>query len=168
MSHSTLKIGKTFTWLGWIIGFFVVTLLFDRILDHQLNPNQSVQTIRSGGYEEIVLQRNRHGHYLFNGVINDHMVTLLVDTGATTTSIPEHLAAKLGLERGNRFGVRTANGNSYAYTTVVESLKLGDIEFEQVRASLNPGLQGNEILLGMNVLKNLELVQRDKTLILRR
>ena len=138
----------------------MLTLLFERILDHQQNPNQSVQTIRSGGQEEIVLQRNRQGHYLFNGRINNQEVTFLVDTGATTTSIPAHMADRLGLARGLKFGVQTANGNSYAYSTVIDRLQLGEIEFEQVKASLNPGLQGQEILLGMNVLKHLELVQR--------
>ena len=146
----------------------MLTLLFERILDHQQNPNQSVQTIRSGGQEEIVLQRNRQGHYLFNGRINNQEVTFLVDTGATTTSIPAHMADRLGLARGLKFGVQTANGNSYAYSTVIDRLQLGEIEFEQVKASLNPGLQGQEILLGMNVLKHLELVQRENILILRR
>lgn len=168
MSHSTSKLGTTFTWLGWIIGFFLLALLFDRILDHQQNPNQSVQTIRSGGHQEIVLERNRSGHYLFNGLINGKSATFLVDTGATTTSIPAHLADEFGLQKGHRFGVQTANGKSYAYSTRIDILKLGDIQFEQVKASLNPGLQGQEILLGMNVLKKMELVQRENILILRR
>ena len=37
-----------------------------------------------------------------------------------------------------------------------------------VRASLNPGLRGNEALLGMNILKKMELIQRGDTLILRK
>lgn len=168
MTHSTSKLGTTFTWLGWIIGILILTLLFERILDHQQNPNQFVQTIRNGAQEQIVLQRNRSGHYLFNGLINGKTVTFLVDTGATTTSIPDHLADELGLRKGHKFGVQTANGNSYAYSTVIDNLKLGEIEFIQVGASLNPGLQGDEILLGMNVLKKLELVQRENILILRR
>jgi len=168
MSHSTRKLGTTFTWLGWIIGFLMLALLFDRILDKQINPNQSVQTVRQGDYQEIVLQRNRQGHYLFNGQINNRTVTFLVDTGATTTSIPAHLATKLALKKGHRFAVQTANGTSYAYTTRLDSLKLGEIEFYQIQASLNPGLQGDEVLLGMNVLKNMELIQRDNLLILRK
>lgn len=168
MTHSTRKLGRTFTWLGWIIGFFMLILFFDRILEQQTNPNQSVQSIQSGNYEEIVLQRNRQGHYLFNGLINNKTVTFLVDTGATTTSIPENLAAELGLQRGHQFSVQTANGNSIAYSTKVQSLKLGDIEFSDIKASLNPGLLGREILLGMNILKKMELVQRGDILILRR
>ncbi|MDJ0880346.1 MAG: TIGR02281 family clan AA aspartic protease [Gammaproteobacteria bacterium] len=168
MSHSTRKLGSTFTWLGWIIGFLILALLFDRILDKQMNPNQSVQTVMNGSQQAIVLERNRQGHYLFNGEINGKSVTFLVDTGATTTSIPAHMANRLGLSKGQRFTVQTANGTSYAYTTLLEILKLGEISFQNIRASLNPGLTGNEILLGMNVLKQMDIIQRDNLLILKR
>lgn len=168
MTHSTRKLGTTFTWLGWIIGFFMLALVFDQILEQQNNSNQSVNTVQRGAYQEISLERNRNGHYLFNGSINDKTVTFLVDTGATTTSIPLTLANRLGLNKGRRFSVQTANGVSSAYSTVINSLKLGEIEFNHIGASLNPGLQGKEILLGMNVLKELELNQRGNILILRK
>ncbi len=168
MAHSTSKLGTTFTWLGWIIGFFLLALLFDKLIDHQINPNQSLNTVQNAGYSEISLLRNRQGHYLLNGSINDKTVTFLIDTGATTTSIPMHMADKLGLSQGRRFQVQTANGTSSAYSTDIERLTLGDMVFEQVRGSLNPGLQGEEILLGMNILKNLELIQRGDSLILRK
>jgi len=168
MSHSTRKLGNAFTWLGWIIGFFILALLFDRILEQQINPNQSISTVQSGNSQEIKLKRNRQGHYLFNGLINNKVVTFLVDTGATTTSIPASLAPALGLQKGHKFSVQTANGNSFAYSTRINSLQMGDIKFNNVTASLNPGLLGNEILLGMNILKHVELIQRGDTLILRK
>ena len=168
MSHSTRKLGNTFTWLGWIIGFFMLALLFDDILESQLNPNQAVNTAQTAAYQEIMLQRNRQGHYLFNGEINGETATFMVDTGATTTSIPSHLSDKFQLNRGRSFRVQTANGASTAYSTRVDKLKLGDIEFYHTSASLNPGLKGDEILLGMNILKNLEIIQRGETLIIRK
>ncbi|MCK4709976.1 MAG: TIGR02281 family clan AA aspartic protease [Gammaproteobacteria bacterium] len=146
----------------------MLALLFDKILDQRDNPNQSVNTVQTNSYQEITLQRNRQGHYIFNGLINHKEVTFLVDTGATTTSIPDNLAAKLGLQRGYKFSVQTANGSSFAYSTKINSLQLGDMEFNNITASLNPGLQGSEILLGMNILKHLEMVQRGDTLILRK
>ena len=168
MSHSTRKLGNTFTWLGWIIGFFMLALLFDDIIEQQTNPNQSVNTAQNNSFQEIILQRNRRGHYLFNGKINNKIVTFMVDTGATTTSIPAHLSQSLQLPRGRAFQVQTANGISKAYATEIRSLKLGAIEFNNTAASLNPGLQGDEILLGMNILKNMEIIQRGEVLILRK
>lgn len=167
MQHSTRKIGNTFTWLGWIIGFFMLALLFDHFLNVQNNPNQSVNTITNGDNYEIVLQRNRSGHYLVDGKINGQSVTFFLDTGATTTAIPAPIARRLGLKKGLPFNVQTANGTSTAFTTRIDSLQLGLIEFTDISASINPGFNSDEILLGMNILKNLELLQRGDTLIIR-
>ena len=70
MEHSTKKLGMMFTVAGWILGFLLLALVFARILDQQNNPNQSVSTVLGAGTQEIVLQRNRSGHYVFNGEIN--------------------------------------------------------------------------------------------------
>jgi len=113
------------------------------------------------------LTRNRQGHYVFNGYINDHPVTFMIDTGATVTSIPRALSQRLGLRKQYRYQVETANGVSDAWSTRLDSLRIGDIRFNNVQASINPGFQGDAVLLGMNVLKNLEMIQRGDSLILR-
>ncbi len=168
MTYSTRKLGSAFTWAGWIGGLLVLLLLFNKMLDHQQNPNQRIDTVQREGAQQVVLQRNRQGHYVFNGSINGHQVTFMVDTGATTTSIPLRLGEKLGLRKGYRFQVQTANGVADAWSTRIDSLRIGEMEFHNVQASLNPGFQGNEILLGMNVLKNIEMIQRGDVMILRR
>jgi aspartyl protease family protein len=167
MQHSTKKLGMMFTLGGWIIGFLILALAFSKILDHQDNPNQSVATSQSGQSQQIELKRNRHGHYVFNGEINQKPVSFLVDTGATITSIPSGLQRYLGLKTGQAFQVSTANGVATAYMTRLDEVRLGEIRLTNVQASLNPGLPDDSILLGMNVLKHLELVQRDNTLIIR-
>ncbi len=168
MAHSTKKLGMMFTAAGWILGFVLLVLAFSKILDQQHNPNQSVSTAQGGGFQEIVLQRNRGGHYIFDGEINHHKVTFLVDTGATTTAIPGKLQRKLGLRAGPATSVSTANGTTTAYLTRLDRLTLGDIELSEVNASIIPGMRTDEVLLGMNVLKHFELVQRGNQLIIRR
>jgi aspartyl protease family protein len=150
------------------LGLLLLTLVFSEILDQQNNPNQSIATVQGGGFEEIVLQRNRMGHYVFDGEINRHKVTFLVDTGATTTAIPVNLQRTLGLKPGAATSVSTANGVTRAYLTRLDQLRLGDIELYDVNASIIQGMDGGEVLLGMNVLKNFELVQRGEQLIIRR
>lgn len=167
MQDSTRKLGKTFTWIGWILGFLLLSLLIDKLLQQQANPNQQLRTANFNGSPEVVLQRNRQGHYVFTGRINGTPVDFLIDTGATTTSIPETIANNLNLAKGMRFNVSTANGNTFAWDTRLDSLQIGDIELNQVRASINPGFKGDEVLLGMNVLKHLELVQTGDQLTLR-
>jgi aspartyl protease family protein len=145
----------------------ILALAFTKILDHQDNPNQSVATSQSGQSQQIELKRNRHGHYVFIGEINRKPVSFLVDTGATITSIPSGLQQYLGLKAGQAFQVSTANGVATAYMTRLNEVRLGEIRLTNVRASLNPGLPDDSILLGMNVLKHLELVQRGNSLIIR-
>jgi aspartyl protease family protein len=167
MDDSNQKLGHTFTWLGWIGGFALLALLFQQVIDDQVNPNRNVDSFVADGFQQIELQRNRQGHYLLDGSINGKSVTFLVDTGATTTSLPAALGDRLGLERGYAFDVSTANGRARAYGTRLDSVRLGDIEFQRVNASLIPGFDGNEVLLGMNILKHLELIQRGDTLVIR-
>ena len=138
-----------------------------QILDQQSNPNQSVATLHADNYQQIVLQRNRNGHYVFDGKINRQRVTFLVDTGATTTAIPGELQTQLQLRQGPAFSVSTANGTTTAYMTQLQQLSIGEIELFDVNASIIPGMGTGEVLLGMNVLKHLELIQRGEELIIR-
>ena len=165
MTHSTKKIGWMFTLGGWIVGFLLLAASFSEMLDYQANPNQSVATSDGSQFNQITLIRNRQGHYVFDGEINQKPVTFLVDTGATITSIPAHFRNRLQLDTGAAFTVSTANGTATAYQTRLNELKMGNIVLTDVKASLNPGL--SDILLGMNVLKNMELVQRGNELIIR-
>jgi aspartyl protease family protein len=165
MAHSTKKIGIMFTLGGWILGFLLLALGFSKVLGHQANPNQSVASSDSNEFKQITLTRNNRGHYVFDGEINQNPVTFLVDTGATITSIPAHLKDQLKLNAGAAFLVSTANGTATAYRTRLNELRMGSIILNDVRASLNPGL--SDILLGMNVLKNMELTQRGNELVIR-
>jgi aspartyl protease family protein len=167
MTHSTKKLGMMFTAAGWILGILLLVLAFSKVLDHQNNPNQSVSSVQNGGFHEIVLQRNRSGHYVFDGEINHNKVTFLVDTGATTTAIPGEMQLELGLRAGPATSVSTANGTTTAYLTRLDQLALGGIELYDVNASIIPGMKTDEVLLGMNVLKHFELVQRGNQLVIR-
>ncbi|MDH3632258.1 MAG: TIGR02281 family clan AA aspartic protease [Gammaproteobacteria bacterium] len=168
MPHSTKKLGMMFTAAAWILGFLLLALVFSKILERQSNPNQSISTLQTADFQEVVLIRNRNGHYKFDGEINRHKVTFLVDTGATITAIPGELQQELGLKAGPATSVSTANGLTTAYLTRLDQLSIGDIELFDVNASIIPGMGVDEILLGMNVLKHFELVQRGNELIIRR
>ncbi len=153
---------------GWIVGLGLLTLIFGNILDGQFNPNQQVATqIGNDGVREVVLQRNRYGHYVASGEINGHTVEFLLDTGASDVSIPQLVAAQLGLKRGQPLVYNTANGSITAYMTQLRNLRLGDIELHDIPASINPYKGDDTILLGMSFLKHLEFTQRGDTLIIR-
>ncbi len=158
--------------LGMLVGAFAIglgllTLFFDGYLDRQQNPNQRpISQVTADGQIEVILQRNRQGHYVAGGQINNSDATFLLDTGATDVVIPEMLANRAGLQRGAPMQAMTANGVVTVYSTRIDELRLGDIQLRDVRASINPAMSGDTVLLGMSALRQVEFTQRDGTLTL--
>ena len=166
-NDSTSQFGKVFTWLAWLLGIGLLAFVFQDYLDSQNNPNENpTYSLNQQGLAEVILQQNRQGHYLSDGMINDQQVTFLLDTGATEVSIPEGVANKLNLPRNGGYRVETANGSVAVQQTQIDTLKIGNIFLYNVRANINPGMRGKEILLGMSALKKIEFQQKGKQLIL--
>jgi aspartyl protease family protein len=149
----------------WIALLGVGTVLFNGLLDNINNPNKDLTiTLNDAGNKEVVLERNRYGHYVASGEINNEPVEFLLDTGATLVAIPEHIAKQLNLKKGRAFQSQTANGSSQSYATTIERLTLGGIVMTNVPASISSGMEFDEILLGMSFLKHLHLTQQGKQL----
>lgn len=161
------RIGKAMLWAFWILFLGGLTLIFGNFEKRFYNPNQNAEGHVELGIRELSLIRNKYGHYVSPGKINGQEVTFMLDTGATSVAIPYNLGKKLGLEAGRSYPVQTANGLVQVYGTRIELLELGPIQVTEVRAALNPGMDGEEILLGMSVLKHLDFSQSGKTLTLR-
>ena len=138
------------------------------LLEKQYNPNQAnITRVGSHGGQEVVLKRGRGGHYVASGMINGNPVVFLVDTGATYVSVPLAVANRIGLKKGPAGLANTANGTVTVFSTRLGTVSLGHIELENVVASINPGMGGEEILLGMSFLGYLEMLQRGDELRLR-
>lgn len=156
------------TTLAWVVALALFAWIFAGLEERENNPNQYIATQQLGdGGKVITLQRNRYGHYVADGFINGERVTFLLDTGASDISVPGGLAEKLGLRRGPAQQYNTANGVITGYLTRLNSVRLGDIELHDIRASINPHAQGDELLLGMSFLRELEFTQRGDTLTIR-
>ena len=152
----------------WLIVLWLLASFFANWFEKEHNPNQNFAgSVTSSGVKEVELIRNRKGHYVSSGFINDQRVVFMLDTGATDISIPLHIAEELQLKTGPRIQFQTAAGASWGYATVLDSVAIGNIELNNVRASINPNVQDLDILLGMTFLKHLEFTQRGDTLTLR-
>jgi aspartyl protease family protein len=161
------RLGKGMLYIGWILGLVLLTLYFSQWQKQRENPNAMPEASSAEGVNEVVLQRNFQHHYVAGGNINGTPVTFLVDTGATQVAVPKHIAKKLGLVAGAEGYAITANGRAPIWTTMIKDLQIGTIQLKNVRASINPGMTEDEILLGMSALKNVEFTHRDGTLTLK-
>ncbi len=160
------RMARLMTHLTWVAILALLTLYFNRYIESRDNPNATLALVE-GGAAEVVLQSDRAGHYQAPGRINGQRVRFLLDTGATTVSVPADLAQTLGLEWGRPLQSMTANGTVTVYRTTLASVTLGGIQMRDVTATINPGMQGDVVLLGMSFMQHLELTQRNGQLTLR-
>lgn len=163
------RIGRAMLFGAWVAGIALAALFFSGVVERQNNPNPD-PLAQSGqaGVPQVVLRRNRAGHFVAGGRINGEPVVFLVDTGATDVALPLPLARRLGLRLRPGGTSRTANGTVETWATRLDSVDLGGLVAYNVRASVLPNMPGDEILLGMSYLRQLEMIQRGDTLTLRR
>nr|VFJ86243.1 MAG: aspartyl protease family protein [Candidatus Kentron sp. LFY]VFK13066.1 MAG: aspartyl protease family protein [Candidatus Kentron sp. LFY] len=153
---------------AWIVLLGLLTMYFNDWLYDQENPNQQPLGISMGnGIREVPLARNRQGHYMATGTINGRTARFLLDTGATTVSVPADLARSLRLPIGLAATAWTANGPITTYDTRLDEVRIGNILLRNVRANINPRMRSGEVLLGMSFLKRIEFAQQGDTLTLR-
>ena len=162
------SIGKGMLIVSFSLGLMALTIFFNGVLQSQSNPNSEPEFSETdNGIKEVVLQRNRQGHYVANGTINGVPVTFLLDTGATDVAIPAAIARRAGLNQGYISQATTANGIIQVYSTILDELQLGNIRLHDIKASITPSMGGETILLGMSALKQIEFTQRGSNLTLR-
>ena len=146
----------------------VLTVFFDDWIADQNNPNTDPESVTlADGSSQVLLLRNRQGHYVSAGTINGRPVTFLLDTGATDVAVPAGIAKKLDLKHGARARVITAAGVVPVVSTTINQLTIGHILLNNVSASITPSMGGEMILLGMSALKQIEFTQRGNALTLR-
>ncbi|PKM25031.1 MAG: TIGR02281 family clan AA aspartic protease [Gammaproteobacteria bacterium HGW-Gammaproteobacteria-13] len=161
------RAGRVMLVLAWGAALLLATKFFGDWEGAQRNPNRTPESLHGSGYVEVHLASSRQGHYMAGGKINGEEVTFLLDTGATQVAVPTEVAQRLGLQAGAAITISTANGRATAHRTRLERLQLGDIVLTDVEALIAPGMGGDDVLLGMSALKQLEFTQRGGTLMLR-
>jgi predicted aspartyl protease len=97
------RIGRAMLFAAWVVGLALLVLLFQRFMDQGENPNRDLAlNLDSQGRAQVVLARNRAGHYVASGRINGEPVVFMIDTGATDVALPLDLARRLDLPWGRR------------------------------------------------------------------
>lgn len=153
--------------IALVLGMALLTYYFSGVEEAQRNPNHDPDSMVSAQTIEVPLRRNRMGHYVVTGSINNQPVEFLLDTGATDVVVPESIARQLGLPYGRPAQAMTANGAITVYGTHINELTVGEIRLYDIDASINPAVPGGAILMGMSALGQIEFTQSGDTLTLR-
>jgi len=103
----------------------------------------------------VIIPRDAQGHFSTTVKINGSSHRMMIDTGATVTSIPAAVALAASVEIDAGFGVMvdTANGTVMAHRATVKDFRLGPIQASDFALQVMDGL--HEGVVGMNFLSEL-------------
>lgn len=110
------------------------------------------------GPRSVSLEADRRGHFIVDAVINGRTITMLADTGASAVVLTESDARRAGFEpRSLEFDVpvKTANGESRAAAIRLDSVDVGGIRLDDVRAMVVREGDLDISLLGMSYIGRL-------------
>jgi aspartyl protease family protein len=124
-----------------------------------LSMGRAYSAASRDGRQNITLAADARGHFVTMGSINGGSVRFLVDTGATFVSLPAAEARRLGINylQGPRGQLQTANGPAAAYRVKLDSVRVGDIEANNVDAVVTENDAMGVTLLGMSFLNRMEM-----------
>ena len=162
------KFGQGMYVIAWLLLFVLLTIFFANWLSYQNNPNKTLRIQdNAAGDVAVLIRPNRFHHYVFTGKVNGVPVEFMLDTGASTVSVPESLAKRLNLLRGHAIQVQTASSVVRVYSTFIDLLEIGPIQLSNISATINPYMNSSQILLGMSALRQLNFSQENGQLILK-
>ncbi len=108
--------------------------------------------------EVVVLTRADDGHFHWPGRVGDIEVDFLVDTGATSTALPQALAERAGLKPLGAVQTHTAGGAVRGFLARADVTLQGGVRADKLAVMVLPNLEAP--LLGMDVLGRLHFSQK--------
>lgn len=146
--------------LAWLAIFLVALLVVTAIgrsgwrasdVSQALGLSNQIVTGNS-----VSIPRGSDGQFRTTVTINGHDQVMLIDTGATYTSISTETARAAGVEIDPGFGemIETANGTIVAQRATAQRLNIGPIEARNLPISVAPTF--GDGVVGMNFLSALE------------
>jgi aspartyl protease family protein len=107
--------------------------------------------------KEVRIRMAADGHFWANVAVNGVKRRMLIDSGATVTTISEDTAkaARVGGDANfTPIVLRTANGLAAARTGTLRELRLGSVTAKDLKVVIAPGI-GDLNVIGMNFLSKL-------------
>ncbi len=121
----------------------------------------------SGERPAVAIPADERGHFFVDGAVNGVPVRFIVDTGATSVTLPAAEAKRMGIDyrKGRRGTSQTASGTVTAWRVQLDSVRAGGIELASVEGVVIE--QGLDVaLLGASFLNRTEMKREGQTMIL--
>lgn len=155
-----------FAWLLVLVGLISLyayrsdlLVVADRVAGELLPPGMQITVERDGGPQVAVrIRRGWDGHFTARVKVDNRLVDMIVDTGASALVLRAEDARKLGIDTDKlRYlvPVQTANGSSYAARVRLKEVSIGPVMRRNVDALITPPGSLNKSLLGMSFLSRL-------------
>ena len=156
MSDNTRDVSRSFKLVTvWLLVGVLVFLAVQALLAQQQRTRFSVDAV-SGAIE---LRKGPDGHFHWPGSVNGIAVDFLIDTGATSTAIPQALAERAGLVAEGTLQSSTAGGVVQGTLARADVSLQGGVRATRLRVAVLPRLESP--LLGMDVLSKMRFTQSD-------
>lgn len=155
--------------IGLLIGAFTIALVLAYVIEKrfaepalQAEPVPTIAAVTAAEPElssnSALLRREDDGHYWGRADVGGTNLKLLVDTGASIVALTWEDAQRLRFkpeELDFVWSINTANGETFGASVLLPSIRIGDVEIENVEAMvMQDGLLENS-LLGMSFLGKL-------------
>ena len=129
-----------------------VTVITDRVISNLFVSRPSID---KDGRMIHIYKNDRDRHFHIDTMINNKQVTFLVDTGASDITLSRTDARSIGvlleaLKYDKQYS--TANGIINAAIINIDKMKIGDITFTNVKASIGENDTNSTSLLGTSFL----------------
>jgi aspartyl protease family protein len=162
--QKTARLGALAIAAVWLAVAGVLYLVFERI-EQNRQASLKPYALSSG---DLVIPRQRDGHFHVEGEVNRQPVTFLVDTGASHVSVSQAVATQAGLPAGQNITLHTANGQRPGQLVRSVPVRAGHLVLNDASVSVGlSGLQPNQALLGQAFLKHFDVEIRRDDMVLR-